>query len=162
MKFYHHNHQINHQNTSRCYKIVFLKNFNRKNQTNSIWNFTESKLLFNKWCFSIFYSYVSILETIGRFYIPPLQTSRHATVIHNLNLFSQFPDSFREALTDSETSLIIKGDLQGYLAWLTIDYFELNLSIISQARKNFRPQTNDDLILADEVDHVWNPEWSHV
>ena len=32
----------------------------------------------------------------------------------------------------------------------------------SQARKNFRPQsTNDDTVIAEQSDYVWDPEWSH-
>ena len=37
------------------------------------------------------------------------------------------------------------------LAWFTIDYFTHNLDLISQARKNFRPQnTNDDTALSEQ------------
>ena len=43
-----------------------------------------------------------------------------------------------------------------------LDYFQHNLDLNSQARKNFRLQTNDETTLADETDYVWEPEWSHV
>ena len=36
------------------------------------------------------------------------------------------------------------------------------LNLISKARKNFRPQTDDETLLADETDYVWDPEWSHI
>ena len=37
-----------------------------------------------------------------------------------------------------------------------------NLDLISQAKKNFRPQnTNDDTVLSEQSDYVWDPEWSH-
>ena len=43
-----------------------------------------------------------------------------------------------------------------------IDYFTHNLGLIAQARKNFRPQsTNDDTVIAEQSDYVWDPEWSH-
>ena len=43
-----------------------------------------------------------------------------------------------------------------------IDYFTHNLDLIAQARKNFRPQsTNDDTVIAEQSDYVWDPEWSH-
>ena len=41
-------------------------------------------------------------------------------------------------------------------------YFTHNLDLISQARKNFRPQnTKDDTALSEQSDYVWDPEWSH-
>ena len=40
--------------------------------------------------------------------------------------------------------------------------FHHNLDLISQARKNFRPQnTNDDTVLSEQSDYVWDPDWSH-
>ena len=34
--------------------------------------------------------------------------------------------------------------------------------LIAQARKNFRAQsTNDDTVLAEQSDYIWDPEWSH-
>ena len=44
----------------------------------------------------------------------------------------------------------------------TIDYFTHNINLIEQARKTFRPQsTNDDTVLVEQSDYVWDPEWSH-
>ena len=52
--------------------------------------------------------------------------------------------------------------MQKILAWFIKDYFTHNLDLISQARKNFRPQnTNDDTVIAEQSDYVWDPEWSH-
>ena len=52
--------------------------------------------------------------------------------------------------------------MQKILAWFKIDYFTHNLDLISQARKNFRPQsTNDDTVIAEQSIYVWDPEWSH-
>ena len=43
-----------------------------------------------------------------------------------------------------------------------IDYFAHNIDLIAQARKNFRPQsTNDDTVIAEQSDYIWDPEWSH-
>ena len=48
------------------------------------------------------------------------------------------------------------------LAWFIIYYFTHNIDIIEQARKNFRPQsTNDDTVIAEQSDYIWDPEWSH-
>ena len=48
------------------------------------------------------------------------------------------------------------------MAWFTIDYFTHNIDLISQARKNFRPQnSNDDTAITKQSDYVWDPEWSH-
>ena len=48
------------------------------------------------------------------------------------------------------------------LAWFLIDYFAHNIDSIAQARKNFRPQsTNDDTVIAEQSDYIWDPEWSH-
>ena len=45
---------------------------------------------------------------------------------------------------------------------MIIDLFTHNLDLISQARKNFRPQsTNDNTVVAEQSDYVWDPEWSH-
>ena len=55
-----------------------------------------------------------------------------------------------------------KHDLQKILAWFIKDYFTHNLDLISQARKNFRSQnTNDDTVLSEQSDYVWDPHWSH-
>ena len=48
------------------------------------------------------------------------------------------------------------------LAWFIIDYFTHNIDLIAQARKNFRPQTtNDDTVIAELSDYIWDPDWSH-
>ena len=48
------------------------------------------------------------------------------------------------------------------MAWFIIDYFTHNIDLISQARKNFRPQNpNDDTAITEQSDYVWDPEWSH-
>ena len=48
------------------------------------------------------------------------------------------------------------------MAWFIVDYFTHNLDLISQSRKNFRPQnSNDDTAITEQSDYVWDPEWSH-
>ena len=48
------------------------------------------------------------------------------------------------------------------LAWFIIDYFSPNNDLFAQASKNFRPQnTDDETVLAEQSDYVWDPEWSH-
>ena len=48
------------------------------------------------------------------------------------------------------------------MAWFIIDCFTHNIDLISQARKNFRPQnSNDDTAITEQSDYVWDPEWSH-
>ena len=52
--------------------------------------------------------------------------------------------------------------MQKVLAWFILDYFTHNLDLISQARKNFRPQnTNDDTVIEEQSDYVWDPDWFH-
>ena len=59
----------------------------------------------------------------------------------------------RENFTKDDVSQNTTLDLQKILAWFIIDYFTHNLDLISQARKNFRPQnTNDDTVLAEQSD----------
>ena len=40
--------------------------------------------------------------------------------------------------------------------------FTHNIDLISQVRKNFRPQNNnDDTVIAEQSDYVWDLDWSH-
>ena len=49
-----------------------------------------------------------------------------------------------------------------FLAWFISDYFAHNTDLISLARKNFRPQdTDDETVVAEQTDYVWDTEWSH-
>ena len=45
---------------------------------------------------------------------------------------------------------------------MVTDYFQHILDFILQARKSFRPQNDDETILADKTDFVWETDWSHV
>ena len=56
----------------------------------------------------------------------------------------------------------VKHDLQKILAWFIFDYFTHNIVLIAQARKILRPQsTNDDTVIAEQSDYIWDPDWSH-
>ena len=63
----------------------------------------------------------------------------------------------------NEISQNVEHDLQKIFAWFIIDYFTHNIGLIERARKKFfRPQsTNDDTVIAQQSDYVWDPEWSH-
>ena len=77
-------------------------------------------------------------------------------------MFSTFLHIIRENFTNNDVSQNTKYDLQKKLAWFMIDYFTNNLDLIAQARKNFRPQsTNDDTVIEEQLDYLWDPEWSH-
>ena len=43
-----------------------------------------------------------------------------------------------------------------------IDYFKHNLDLILQARRNFGPHFDEEAVLADTADYVWDPEGPHV
>ena len=68
----------------------------------------------------------------------------------------------RENLTNDQITQNVKHDLQKILAWFIIDYFSHNIDLIEQARKKFRQQiTDDETVLAEQSDYVWDPEWSY-
>ena len=93
----------------------------------------------------------------------PVQTSKQKKVRNEIAAFSTFLNAIREKFTNNDVSQNIKHDLQKILAWFTIDYFTHNIDLIEQARKTFRPQsTNDDTVIAEQSDYVWDPEWSHL
>ena len=78
------------------------------------------------------------------------------------SVFSTFLHIIRENFTNNDVSQNTKHDLKKILAWFIIDYFTHNLDLISQARKNFRPQnTNDHTVLSEQSDYVWDPDCSH-
>ena len=71
-------------------------------------------------------------------------------------------NTIREKFSNNEISLNVKHDLQKILAWFIIDYFTHNIDLIAQVRKNFRRQSiNDDTVIAEQSDYIWDPEWSH-
>ena len=81
---------------------------------------------------------------------------------HEITLFSTFLHIIKENFTKDDVSQHTKHELQKILAWFIIDYFTHNIDLISQARKNFRPQNpNDDTAITEQSDYVWDPVWSH-
>ena len=71
-------------------------------------------------------------------------------------------NAIREDLVSKDITQHVKHDLQKFLAWFKIDYFSHKIDLIAQARKNFRPQnTDDEIVLAEQSDYVWDPEWFH-
>ena len=125
-------------------------------------NSQRANSVFTNEVFAIIYSYISILEKTEIPNISPTETSKHTKVRHEITIFSTFLHIIKENFTKDEVSQLTKHDLQKILAWFTIDYFTHNIDLISQARKNFRPQnSNDDTAITEQSDYVWDPEWSH-
>ena len=126
-------------------------------------NSQRANSIFTNEVFAMIYSYISILE--NEIQIPnvsPTETSKHIRVRHEITLLSSFLNIIKENFTKDEVSQHTKHDLQKILAWFIIDYFTHNIDLISQARKNFRPQnSNDDTAITEQSDYVWDPEWSH-
>ena len=92
----------------------------------------------------------------------PTQASRHTIVRQEIHIFSNVLNAIREDLTKNELIQHVNHDLQKILAWFISNYFSYNIDLIEQARKIFRPQnTDDEAVLAEQSDYVWEPEWSH-
>ena len=92
----------------------------------------------------------------------PTQTSRYTTVREEIHIISKFLNAIREDLTSNDITQHIKHDLPKILAWFIFDYFSHNIDLSAQARKKFRQQnTDDETILAEQTDYVWDPERSH-
>ena len=125
-------------------------------------NSQRANSIFTNEVFAVIYSCISILEKTENQSISPTETSKHTRVRNEITVFSTFPHIIRKNYTDEDVSQNTKHDLQTFLAWFMIDYFTHNLDLISQARKKFRPQnTNDDTVLSEQSDYVWDPDRSH-
>ena len=125
-------------------------------------NSQRANSIFTNEVFAIIFSYISILEKIEFQSISPTETSKHTKVRQEITLFSTFLHIIKENFTKDEVSQHTKHDLQKILAWFITDYFIHNIDLISQARKNFRPQNpNNDTAITEQSDYVWDPEWSH-
>ena len=125
-------------------------------------NSQRANSIFTNKVFAIIYTYISILEKTEIQSISPTETSKHTKVRNEITVFSTFLHIIKEKFTKDAVSQHTKHDLQKILAWFIINYFTHNLDLISQARKNFRPQnTNDDTALSEQSDYVWDPECSH-
>ena len=125
-------------------------------------NSQRANSIFTNEVFAIIYNYISILEKTEVQSTSPTETSKHTKVRNEITVFSTFPHIIRKNFTQKDVLQNTKHDLQKILVWFIIDYFTHNLDLISQARKNFRPQnTNDDTVLSEQSDYVWDPDWSH-
>ena len=107
--------------------------------------------------FSLIFSYLSILELKEPQGDSPAQKCRHTTVRQEIHIFSKFLNAISENLTGNEITQHVKWDLQKILAWFIIDYFVHNIDLIAIGRKI----SDDETILAEQTDYVWDPEWSH-
>ena len=142
--------------------LEFSKVFTKYIKSIKYHNLQRANSIFTKEVFAITYSYISILERTETQSTSPVQKSKHTKVRNELAAFSTFLDAIRENFTKNDVSQNTKHDLQKILAWFTIDYFTHNIDLIEQARKTLRPQsTNDDTVIAEQSDYVWDPEWSH-
>ena len=143
--------------------LEFSKVFSEYIKSIQYHNSQRANSIFTNEVFAIIYSYISILE--NEIQIPnvsPTETSKHIRVRHEITLLSSFLNIIKENFKKDEVSQHTKHDLQKILAWFIIDYFTHNIDLISQARKNFRPQnSNDDTAITEQSDYVWDPEWSH-
>ena len=125
-------------------------------------NSQRANSIFTNEVFEVIDSYISILEKTEVQNISSTETSKHTKVRNEFTIFSTFLLKILENFTKKDVSQNTKHDLQKILAWFIIDYFTHNLDLISQATKKFRPQnTNDDTVLSEQSDYVWDPDWSH-
>ena len=125
-------------------------------------NSQRANSIFTNEVFAIIFSYISILEKTEVQSTSPTETSKHTKVRNEITVFSTFLHIICKNFTKEDVLQNTKHDLQKILAWFIIDYFTHNLNLISQARKHFRPQnTNDDTVLSEQSDYVWDPDWSH-
>ena len=140
-------HRIQTDDTELDFSKVFTKYITNIEHPSS----QRSKSILTNIVFFINYSYVSIFEANGTFYVSSPQTSRQYQDLKEI-----FSHNFKcDPLTDSEISQIIQIDLQKILTWFIIQYFQHNSNLILLARKIFRPKTEDETILADRTDYVW-------
>ena len=124
-------------------------------------NSQRANSIFTNEVFAIIYTYISILEKTEFQSISPTETSKHTKVPNEITFFSTFLHIIKGNFTKDDVSQHTKQKIKN-LAWFIIDYFTHNLDLISQARKNFRPQnSNDDTAITEQSDYVWDPEWSH-
>ena len=144
------------------FELQFSKVFKEYIKSIQYHNSQRANSIFTNEVFAIIYSYISILEKTEVQSTSPTETSKHTKVRNEITVFSTFLHIIREKFTKKDVSQNTKHGLQKILAWFIIDYFTHNLDLISQARKNFRPQnTNDDTVLSEQSDYVWDPDWSH-
>ena len=144
-------------------EIEFSKVFIEYIKSIQYHNSQRANSIFTNEVFAIIYSYISILEKTEVVQsTSPTETSKHTKVRNEITVFLTFLHIICKNFTEEDVSQNTKHDLQKILAWFIIDYFTHNLDLISQGRKNFRPQnTNDDTVLSEQSDNIWDPDWSH-
>ena len=131
-------------------ELEFSKVFKEYIKSIQYHNSQRANSIFTNEIFAIIYSYISILEKTEVQSISPTETSKHTKVRNEITVFLTFLHIIRKHFTKEDVSQNTKHNLQKILAWFIIDYFTHNLDLISQARKNFRPQnTNDDTVLSE-------------
>ena len=136
-------------------ELEFLKVFIECIESIQYHNSQRAKSILTNEVFAVIYSYISILEKTEVQSISPTETSKHTKVRNEITVFSTFLHLIRENFTKEDVSQNTKHDLQKILALFIIEYFTHNLDLISQARKNFRPQnTNDDTVISEQSDYV--------
>ena len=144
-------------------ELKFSKVFLEYIKSIQYYNSQRANSIFTNEVFAIIYSYISILEKTEVQSTSPTETSKHTKVRNEITIFSTFSQLIHKNFTNNDVSQNTKHDLQKLLAWFIIDYFTHNLDLISQTRKNFRPQsTKDDNVIAEQSNYVWDPEWSHL
>ena len=125
-------------------------------------NSQRANSIFTNDVISIIYNYLFKIEKTEAEGISPVQRSKHTTVTNKIAAFSEFLNTISKNLSNNEVSQNVKYDLQKILVWIAIDYFTDNIKLISKPRKKFRSQnTDNDTVLAEQSDYVWDPEWSH-
>ena len=62
-------------------------------------------------------------------------------------------------MNGTDISAIVVQDVQGVSSCFVVDYFQHNIDLIEQSRKQLCSNDDDVTILADESDCVWDPKW---
>ena len=155
---FHGKHVIQTDDVDIEFSKVFAEYFKNIQHQNS----QRANSIFTNNVVAKIYNYLSILEKTETESMSPVQTSIHTNVRNEIAAFSAFLHAIHEKISKNEISQNVKQDLQKILTWFIIDYFMHNIDLIAQARKNFRPQsTNDDTVIAEQSDYIWDPDWSH-
>ena len=140
-------------------EIEFSKVFTEYIKNIQHQNSQRANSVFTNDVFAIIYNYLSILEKKETESTSPVQAPRHTNVRNEIAAFSAFLNTIRENFSNNEISPNVKHNLQKILAWFIKDYFTHNIDLIAKARNNFRPQsTNDDTVIAQQSDYVWDPD----
>ena len=97
-------------------------------------NSQRANSIFTNEVFAVIYSYISISEKTEVQSISPTETSKNTKVRIEITVFSTFLHIIRKNFTKEDVSQNTKHDLQN---------------------------TNDDDVLSEQSDYVWDLDWSH-